>query len=90
MEHDLAARGRLVEHGGIQDRAFEHANPVHERIQTLAKAGREIVQHDDLIPAVEQSAHEVMSNETGTAGDQCPHVKPPFSIFVGVPVPPPA
>jgi hypothetical protein len=69
---------RLWEMRCRRDICFDHVHPgrCREVGEILATSGEEIVDDDDLVPAVEQGIDQVTADHAGAAGDEDPHGVP--------------
>ena len=73
VEDDLAAGHGRVERGRVQDAALGHRDPVPPRVEPCREPGREIVDDGDLVAPREQAADQMVTDESGPAGDENPH-----------------
>ena len=73
--HDrIAAAHHRPDHLGILDRPLDEPDLVLDVREVLAPSGvGELVEHDDLVAAVERDAHVAGTDEARTTRDEDPH-----------------
>ena len=76
MEDDVAAIDELGEQRLVVDRIDEVLEPLTslQMGDVLDRAGRQVVEHQDLMAACEQRVGEVRPDESGATGDERAHV----------------
>ena len=73
MKDGVATTQHAIQRCGVEDAArHDLGTAVHGR-QPVGAAGREVVEDDNVITAFGQGADEVMTDESGAAGDEDPH-----------------
>ena len=77
VKHDVAAIDQLREQRFVRDRVDRvgKTRAALEMGDVVDRSGRQVVEHDDLVPIVEQPLGEMRSDETGTAGDERLHAR---------------
>ena len=70
MEHDLDAARRSVHALVAPELALDDLDVVRELREVRAVAGGEVVEHADVVAALDQRADEVGADESAPAGDE--------------------
>ena len=70
MENGLAPGDGLVAGLAVAHVALDELDLFRDVGEVLAFSGGEVVQHDHVVPSVQNVSRQVASDETGPAGDQ--------------------
>ena len=70
MEHDLDALERPLNVARIDEVALDKLNTLNPWRQILTVAGAQIIQHTDLVTALDERANDMGANESRAARDQ--------------------
>ena len=77
MEDHVAASCRSRQRIGVEHAPFHELDVTFERLDPATQASREVVDHADCVPALEQSSNKVVADEAGTPGYERPHISAP-------------
>ena len=77
MKDETAAFGDLLHLSSVSDIALDEPNLTFDPVEVLLMAGKEIVEHDDLVAAFDELRGDVGANEPGSTCDEYTHVSPP-------------
>src|SRR5690606_34587604 len=75
MEDDIDAIDRIADDMEGADISFDQLHAVDDILYVFTLPRGEVVEHADIVSAIEQSAHQVRSYESGAAGDQALHTQ---------------
>ena len=73
MEYRIAGSHRTSHGGRVPNVAFNQLNVAGNLLEIRPFAGREVVEHSDVVPFLEQSAHNVRTDEPATTSNQHSH-----------------
>ena len=76
MEHAVDARGGTAASVQIGDTAANETYLASHRGEVRAAAGRQVVQHRDVVPRGDEVLHQVRADEARTPRDQKAHMIP--------------
>ncbi len=80
MEHDVAAVDELGEQPLVVDRVDEvlEPRPAFEMRDVVDRAGRQVVENQDVVALLQQHFGKMGADEPGSAGYQCTHAAQSF------------